>query len=156
MKRVIGLAAGVLLAAGSAQAAAVYSFEEVAGDVVGTLSGTIDTSGAVTEPYFDSDPVLGIGPRRGILFSGSGGPEWNLFLMSGPKTWGDDTEVEATQTTGSLFGMAADVPQTSSVLFLDKSYAGGELSGTIRFAGATFRSLGVTPGPMSIRFRTTL
>jgi hypothetical protein len=123
-----------------AQASIIYVFTETDGNVVGTLSGSVDTTGLtvfsgtkVSAPLFN--------PGTGQLFSGPGGPVAVIFGAFAAQSWGSVGFHVADSTTGDPFAIA------HTNLFLPFGYvSGAALSGTLTFLSATFASLGITPG----------
>ena len=145
--RPLTVAMGFWLMAGVADAAVVYSFAEHAGGVTGTLSGTLDLTGA--EKFFPQGiaaPALVV-PELGALLSG--GPPatvWDIYAAEGPASWGPGTGANATASTGSSVGVFGDVFLGGAYLLLPEGSSGGPLNGSMSFAGATLASLGITPG----------
>lgn len=141
MKKIRALVALLLFAiAGSASAAVIYSFTESAEGVVGVFSGSIDTTGLT----FQSAQLLGNGilPASPGIFAGPVGPcqadfsAFTAFPTFGPGGY------TAGSSTGDVLGVGG-----GDNLCLAVGYVSGQaLSGAIAFAGATFESLGVTPG----------
>lgn len=128
------------LAATDASAAVLFSFVESGGDVVGTLSGSLDLGGAVLlDPAQPSLGDPGLIPAIGGLYNGNAAGDW--YLISGPADFGLGGPAPASSSTGSLFQL------NQAILNLPAGYvSGAPLAGELSFAGATFATLGVTPG----------
>jgi hypothetical protein len=140
-------ATGLFFFATSASASLLWSFEETGGDVVGTMSGSLVTTGLDLISFGKGG--IGIIPSSGILFSGpdgTGSGDGTAFLVSiGTNPFGAGGATFATSTTGDLFAMGGSAG--AFVLVLPANYSSGDaLSGTLTFDSATFASLGVTPG----------
>jgi hypothetical protein len=136
------VAAGALslsLLAGSAPAAVLISFGETGGGVVGTLSGSLDLTGAIfRQVHIPMVPF--VVPELGRVSTGDSPLKpMNSYEAFGP-SFGPGAETLATSTTGSAF--LTDSLGVSVV----EGYAGEALTGTLAFAGATFASLGIVPG----------
>ena len=152
----------LLLVAAPASASVLWEFDQVGSDVVGTFSGSLDLSNA---PFNFSGPQNSLGyiqPYNTSLsgggnVSGAGGTFDSYLLSSGPASFGFGTStIFASSSTGSLFAIQG--PGTSSCcgtpipgkVYVPEGYGlfslSGPLSGTVTFAGATFSSLGITPG----------
>ena len=143
MKSLAAIALGFLACTGTAQAAAVMSFEQVGADVVGTLSGSLDLTGMTSAGlYTAANPY--IDPSQGVFGTGAGGAYQDGYLqqVSGA-AFGAGGPTVATATSGDavfLWGLGTN-------LWLPDGYASGDaLSGTVTFGGSSFTSLGVDPG----------
>lgn len=134
-------ATGILccfLIAGSAQAAVLFSFEETGGDVVGTLSGSLDLEGAT--PFGPSPiPLDVIRPNAGFV-SVSGGAGARYAIL-GPAIFGTGSAV-----FGVGDGDAFSVNGGFQAISVPDGYGGGQLNSTLTFAGTTLALLGITPG----------
>lgn len=83
---------------------------------------------------------MGINPAGG-LFSGPDGSCSEIVGAVAAQSWGPGALTLADSTTGDLFALAF------VIVVLPDGYASGTaLSGTLTFLGATFASLGITPG----------
>jgi hypothetical protein len=142
-----------------APAAVEFVFEEAGGNVVGTLSGSLDLTGATPVGDFSSDKGAVL-PRFGILSLPGDGL---TYAASGPGDFGQGFPIEiASSASGSSFlaqGNLVGVPIGYS--------SGQSLSGTMTFLGASFVSLGIDPGTyaytlqgsndtVTLRFGTTV
>ena len=138
---------GLLVFATSASASLLWSFEESGGNVVGTMSGSLDTSGLTAVSLVKTS--IGINPSTSSLFSGPEGTAWTdgtaFSVDIGTNPFGAGGVTLATSTTGDLFAMGGNLG--GFLLQLPLNYSSGDLlTGTLTFASATFASLGVTPG----------
>jgi hypothetical protein len=132
----------LFISAESARADVLWLFGQTGGHVVGTLSGSLDLTGASPS---------GGGALVGAAIFPSGGTITNSFGSLdnyrgfGPASFGSGTNTFAASVMGSVFGFDGDLSQTD--IFLPSGYmSGSALSGTITFANATFASLGITAG----------
>ena len=138
----VGLLLGV---ARPAQAALILTMEEVAGDVVLSGGGTADLTGLVSGPGL-GEAVLA--PFFGLALLGADPLVQKSVdsypLLNGPAGFGPSLlSTLPTSGSGDRFGIAG----TASRLAVPANYASGDpLSATNMYAGATFASLGVTPG----------
>jgi hypothetical protein len=124
------------LVAAEASAAVGFSFEETGGNVVGTLSGSLDLSGAKLFDTFSAAQGA-ILPRFGLVtFTGAG----VTYEASGPGDFGQGLS-EFTMSSGSPFHVSPDLIGVSSTYISAQT-----LAGTISFLGTDFASLGITPG----------
>jgi hypothetical protein len=64
------------------------------------------------------------------------------YSIDGPESFGDGLLRTATSAAGSLFVIIG----ADTYVGVPQGYAGEALAGTVTFAGATFDSLGITPG----------
>jgi hypothetical protein len=131
----------MLFAAGSARATLMINAIEVGSDVVFTLSGSVDlnsllsTSGGPTS--------LAIYPSAGIVSMGGGNVVFQFLQnLSGPSNFGSGGVSLASSSAGDSFSFLA----FNHYLALPPGSNGLNLSGSMTFSGATFASLGVTPG----------
>lgn len=160
-KKILPLFAGsflLLTTASAADAAMILRLEEVGGDVVVRGSGTINLSGLTLKASLnDYDNIftsiqLYAGPATigdGVVDQWSG--------MTGPSTIGTDDSVfiPADAGAGSLFGVVSDDTSDPGatrlpLLVLPRSYvSGAALSGTTRFLGQSFATMGISPGTLT-------
>lgn len=136
------IAAGALcvsLMAGATQAAVLVAFEETGGDIVGTVSGSLDLTGA-TFITTDVGTVAALAPTL-AGFAGIGTADTYTGL-SGPSTFGTGATVLGTGT-GDVFGINGN----AGAFAVPTGYTSGEsLGGVITFLGTTFSDLGIIPG----------
>jgi len=136
------IAAALTIAAGACPAAAVFSFSEVGADVIGVLSGSLDTTGMNFLPSTVSG--VGIRPSDATLFSGPGGQgslSWPDGLSPAPAFGVGASFISATSSSGDIFVIFQDH------LALPANYiAGTLLTGSLTFGNHSFASLGITPG----------
>ncbi len=139
----LALGAG-LLAAAPAQAAFVFTMQEVAGGVELNGSGTINTA-ALTIGGDNGFGVAGVLPGQGVVRAGDSSldmTEW--FGVTGPASFGPGN---ANLNTTARSGDPIVIVGIGGYLLLHKDYASGsQISNTGLFAGATLALLGVTPG----------
>lgn len=139
------LGAAILLGLGlgvsPAQAAYVITFDQVGSNVVATGSGSLDLTGLNlvgigASPAFMSPSYADIivGPARLTLANTYRG-------IAGPASFGLWAPKSASSGSGDLVGMVA------SELWVPYGYVSGTaLSDSMTFDGASFASLGLTPG----------
>lgn len=118
-----------------------FRLAESGGNVVVTVSGSLNTVG-LTPLFFSACGANGvIQPSFGSICVGAGAT-LNTGL-AGPTTFGLNIRTNASSSTGQSVSMAGD----GGAVGLPAGYTSGSpLSGTATFNGATFASLGVTPG----------
>lgn len=143
MKSLVAGALSLLVCASSAQAAAIMSFQEVGGNVVGTLSGSLNLNGMTFSSGWSSGSNY-VDPVEGLFGTGAPGSNQDGYLdQVAGGVWGTGGATSASSTTGDavfLWGGGGD-------LWLPGGYvSGGALSGTLSFAGASLASLGATLG----------
>ncbi len=150
MKTVMAAALGVAVSAGAADAAAVFSFVETGSGVQGTLTGELDP-GAALPSGFDFTP--GIEPQQGALSTSDfAGPLLEPYAIDGPLSFGTGTFTPGVATGLELaLALAVIIVEDQTqfgppLLLLPEGFSAGPVQATLDFAGATFASLGVTPG----------
>jgi subtilisin-like proprotein convertase family protein len=138
----------------------LIAFEETEDGITGTISGSLDTSNVLTG---GSTGVSAVGPRINppspfISTGSSSGQNFDSYLLAsgtpfGPGEASFDTLTFATSASGDFFSLTSDIPaEGGEFIFLpavwlpDGYISGTQLSATMFFAGATFESLGITPG----------
>lgn len=132
--------------ASRADAAATFTFVEQGGDVVGSLSGSLDIAGLSSV----SDSFGGASIDAGLAFLRSAPAAAVAMLgydVAGPLFLGPGGgDVAASARAGlalNLFGGLIG----GGLLFLDAGYGSGDaMTGSMTFGGADFAALGVTPG----------
>jgi len=125
----------------NAQAALVVDVAETAGDVVFAASGTVDFTGlssfGLTVTQGAITPVSGallVGPSIDAITDGYEG-------VTAPGAFGTGNFILASTGTGETFGFI------STLLLVPQGYASSApIAATSKYAGATFASLGLTPG----------
>jgi len=144
-KLIVGLFAFLSLfaitATQPASASLVFSFVESGGNVIGTLSGTLNLAGMSAIGSGTNNPN-GIIPDLAIISSWAG--SFDAYAVVGPTSFGTGSSyayINATSQTGSTFILEGAFGEA----MLPSSYTGGALSATLTFDGATFASLGITP-----------
>ena len=142
-------AAALALAAGfaaPAEAAFIATMEQVGANVVITGNGSFDTAGltpASPEPPIATAAIV---PSTGLFLLGGGGTN-NPFTGITPlnQAFGSGGETDASSNSGAVLGIANTT--SSEGLYLPNGYVSGtNVSNVTTFLGATFASLGVTPG----------
>lgn len=140
------VALSAALIAAPAQAGVLFAFEEVNGDVVGTLSGSLDVSGVSDTGVFDRFLGEGIAPNLAQVASSGGVTAFvDTFAVMGPASLGSGGPTFASVSSGDAFLLSGGFTD-GIVLALPDGYSGADLSGTLSFAGATLQGLGITPG----------
>ena len=94
---------GFALAGGSASASVLFAFDESGGDVVGTLSGSLDLTGTTPGTYspLSSNEVW---PLNAIIESGvASGSTLDSYTVIGPAGFGLNQNTLASASTGSAF-----------------------------------------------------
>jgi len=147
-----GILAGAFLAlANASHAAIVLSFQQVGADVVETGSGsanltalTFATGAAVGAQVSPSISLATVGPAS---LTGDSA----YIGLSGPSNFGAGGGANASSGSGSIFGLVG----AAGRLLVPAGYVSGTaLSGTSTFSGATFASLGITPGTFTYGWGT--
>jgi hypothetical protein len=136
-------AAALALAGGfaaPAEAAFIFTMEQVSNDVVVNGSGSINTTGQTLVNTFSRGQVEAIVPAL------VGGPSGNFAaetfpFTTGPRNFGTGGLVLPTTTSGDAAGVFANVIDVPSGYV-----SGASLSNTMTFTGETFAGLGVIPG----------
>ena len=152
-KRVTYLASAASLAlaaifASTAQAAYTQTYEEVGGNVVEVGMGTLNTTD-LTDLGSPFSETAAVGPAGGTSISGSitGAPVEFFSGLSDPGPFGPGIQTDANSSSGDIVGVQGANGEPSAFLFTPAGYvSGASLSETMTFDGATFASLGVTPG----------
>jgi PEP-CTERM motif len=137
----MALSAGVVAAPG-AQAAFTATFQEVGSDVVEIGGGALDLtdlslSGGIFTKLF-------VTPNEPSYAAGAPGEQGDIYdgALSGPANWGSGSTTFTKMSSGDLVAL---VPSGGEIIVPD-DYAGGPLSQTSTYLGASFSSLGLTPG----------
>ena len=165
-KKILPLFAGsflLLTTASAADAAMILRLEQVGGDVVVRGSGTINTAGLTpdgtdnTYTNIFTDIQVYAGPAPAVpdghvrFWSGLTGGELTISNS------GDLIEPDHSSSAsfGDLFGIVSQDTRAGinfglPLLVLPQGYLSGDvLSGTTRFSGKTFASMGITPGTLT-------
>lgn len=146
MLRISALATvAVLSLAPAADAAAIFAFEEVGNDVIGTLSGSIDLTGLVAGPGSFGGAYMY--PSAGALSLAPTTPRPNaqVHAVTGPTGYGprDSILYPTSYSAGTPIALAFE----ATLFFLSDDYqSGSPLSGEMFFADSSFALMGVTPG----------
>ena len=148
----VGLGAAVMLTGVAglvvpANAAFIATMDQVGADVVITGSGSFDTIGLTPTSPFISLSTAFVDPSLNALVLGGGGTQ-NAFTGLTPDhaTFGNGAETLASSTSGAVLGIADAAAGFNSLYLPDGYVSGTSVSDLTTFAGATFASLGVTPG----------
>ena len=158
--RTVSLGASALLGLGAVLAPAAQatpytvSLTQLVGKVVATGSGAIDTSGLGSATALNhsshldaSDPFIALGASSTL-----DGYSLASVTVSGPSSFGSGTFTPATSSSGSDAGFnlsyASSVFVNPPDVFVPLNYTSDSSisSGSATWNGATFSSLGVTPG----------
>jgi hypothetical protein len=144
--------AALALAAGQAQAAYVINAVQSGGNVVLTGSGSIDLGSFATVPLLAAtsgfmDPADAFnGGVTGSVVLGSGFADTYGAFGSGP-LFGPGGLAFPSTVTGDLVGVFSSGSIDTFFVFLPAGYQSGHpISSSATFTGATFASLGMTPG----------
>jgi hypothetical protein len=139
--------------AGRADAAATFTFVEQGGNVVGTLSGSLDITGLSSI----GDSVDGASVDSGLAFLRSAPAAATGMLgydVAGPLFFGPGGgNVAASARSGlalNLFGGLIG----GGLLFIESSYSSGDaMTGSMTFAGTGLAGIHVTPGSYTYTLR---
>ncbi len=163
-KKTLPLLAGgflLLTTASAADAAMILRLEEVGGDVVVRGSGSINLIGLTSESTSNtatntfSDMHVYAGPAAE---NNDGHVEFWSGLTGGPATISSTTDVFlplSSASFGDLFGIISNDGSGvggagEALLVLPQGYISGtQLSGTSRFTGQTFTSMGISLGTLT-------
>jgi hypothetical protein len=129
--------------AGTAPAAVLWSFQETSSDVVGSFSGSLDLTGASGAGISNvSQPQMT--PTLATIFSGADFTlQVDLYQIVGPTSFGAGGTTLASSASGASLVLGG----LNGVVGVPIGYSSGTMiGGQIIFAGATFASLGITPG----------
>jgi hypothetical protein len=148
------LLGGLVAAAPQAHATFLATLMEVGSDVVGTGSGTINTSALnFLSPNSDSGfifpvaAVLGLGPAAAITDDVDTYGSFSGPVIFGPSSFGSGTFLNASSGSGDYVEINDLGGPTNIQLNVPHGYVSGTpLSDTSTWLGQTFASLGVTPG----------
>jgi hypothetical protein len=139
--RVLALALGAATATG-AQAAYVTIFDEVGSNVVEVGGGTIDLTDLTRNGGIFTK--LFVAPFAPSYASGAKGEQGDIYegALSGPANWGPGPITFADASSGDLVAL----DPSNAEIVVPHGYSGGALSETSTYLGASFASLGLTPG----------
>lgn len=129
----------------NAQAAFVFTLQQVGSNVVATGAGTINIAALTLENLDSPGDSSNINPAIGFLAAGptSEVPIQEYAGISGPASFGTGGHTSSTTGSGNLVAVYGD----DSMLFVPNGYVSTTvLSDTTTWTGATFSSLGITPG----------
>ena len=137
-------AAAAALTPAAANASVTININEVGLDVLATGSGSLNLNGLQFSSVFGG--ALGI--TSNIAYVGTGlDPRANSYTgLIGPASFGIGSFAAFSSTTGTQLGINGG-NFSSPLVFLPVGYtSGGALSTTATWLGASFVSLGLTPG----------
>lgn len=142
---VLGAAFAAVMASASpppAQAAFIATMKEVAGGVIMTGAGSIKLDG-LTPLGPDRNTGLILPKFSVVSFAPPTGGDTDSYIgINPPPPFGPGDATLASSLIGKII-----VFDTTSHFFVERGYASGDpLAATETFDGATFASLGVTPG----------
>jgi hypothetical protein len=133
-------------------ASAVISFVQQAGGVVATGSGSIDRTDLFPS-FSGNDGFTAVSGLNAYAVIGSIPQEFDSVTFesgaSGPATFGTSTYITASSGSGDKFGIDAanySGPGTARIWLPPTYVSGTALSANDTWTGATFASLGLTPG----------
>jgi hypothetical protein len=136
-----GVAAGAFGYAPRVEAAFIVTMDEVGSDVVAAGTGSIDLKGLTFEE--SGSTAGGIAPFVAIVAPGSGSVDVYRGI-AGPASFGSGG---VSSPASSATGPAVGIVSTAFEFVVPSGYVSGNpLSDGMTFTGATFASLGVTPG----------
>ncbi len=140
------IVATAMLAIVPAKASVLISFQETGGDVVATLSGSMDLTGETID-YTTSTFTFGplISPTAGFFRNSLGTSQsivgYYSVVSNASYPYGSTSNIFATSSSGDFFTLAG------SNIFLSSGYGfGSALNGSMTFVGATLSSLGLNLG----------
>lgn len=127
----------------AANAALIFSIDQVGGNVVSSGAGNLNTAG-LTEP-FNGSPYPQISGSNGIVIVGDTAQVSrysNAFIGSAP-SFSNGTQRIANGASGNTFGILAGL----HFLYLPTDYiSGSALNGTATYSNQTLASLGLIAG----------
>lgn len=136
----------------SSHAAAVITFSQQGGDVVATGSGSIDLID-LQASFSGSSGLTAVSGQNAYAVVGSVTPAFDSVTFytgaSGPANFGTSSNITATTGSGDKFGIDAggySGPGTARIWISPTYINDSALSATDTWTGATFASLGLTPG----------
>jgi PEP-CTERM motif len=141
---IIGVAA---MSSPSAEAAYVFTFEQVGANVIETGAGSLDLTDldtGTTNLSFDAE----VYPKFGRVYSGvftatTGASE---TLPESLITFGPGSFTKPSMTSGDPVGFESGAADLTTLLFPVGYISGAPLSDSSTYLGATISSLGLTPG----------
>jgi hypothetical protein len=147
-RTVLGAAMLLGLSALPASAGYVVDLTEQGGNVVATGSGSFDLTGLTFDTTFPSASADLI-PNLGFVNTGASDNVDGYSGFTGPTSFGSGGVTFASTSTGEsaeIIGTAT-APLGIALLFVPQGYVSNTtLSNTATYNGATFASLGATPG----------
>lgn len=152
-KRTTRLASAAMLALGamaapSAQAAYVITFEQVGSDVVETGSGSLDLTG-LSVGDFGIARDASVAPAKGRVYSGdfTDTNTWfGEFIPASIVGFGPGATTSASATSGGPVGLVSGVADLTYLIFPAGYISNMPLSDSSTYLGATISSLGLAPG----------
>jgi hypothetical protein len=138
---------------GVAKATFIIDFNQVGGNVVGTGSGSLDTSDLGAPFVYISAPV-GVEPDLATFVAGdsvANGYELFFTTIAGPSEFGPGTTTYASSASGDSVVLAAFENEIATPIgYVSEN----PLTDSETFSGQTFASLGLTPGSYTYTFGT--
>jgi hypothetical protein len=144
--RRLWLAAALAIVAGRAEAGFIVTAIETPGGVVFSGGGNLDLNGATLNAMTTDEAA--ISPAAGLLVIGptSFTLDDAYSPLTGPKSFGAGGIVAASSGFGDHVGFSTTF-DPSGVIVVPHGYtSGAPLESSSTYAGATFASLGMTPG----------
>ncbi|WP_137181340.1 hypothetical protein [Roseomonas sp. AR75] len=144
MAAVLAAAGGMW--AGKADAAATFTFVEQGGNVVGTLSGSLDLP--ATSPIGGLTSGALIFPSLAVIVSAeAAGTATNGYDVLGPDAFGPGvTNTIADSRSGLVLHLFGGLVG-GGLLWVEATYVSGDaMTGSMTFTGTDFATMGVTPG----------
>lgn len=137
----------MLVMATSAQSAVVISFTEQGGDVVASMSGTLNLTD-LTSPGTGGQPGF-VRPDAGFLMLAGSSGSFTTYqggIQTPPNSgvFGTGAATLSSSHSGDILGIVS--AGTPSLRVPTGYTSGSSLSGTSIWTGATLSSLGITPG----------
>ena len=132
-----------VLAAPSARAAYVTTFEEIGSNVIEVGGGALDLTDLIRVGGIFTK--LFVTPNGPSYASGTKGDQGDIYEgpLSGPANWGPGVTTFANSSSGDLVALN---PSGAEIIVPDDYEFGDPLSETSTYLGASFASLGLTPG----------
>ncbi len=138
--------AGQARAVGVAYSDFVFTIQEEGGDVVGTGAGNVNLSGLVTagsdDTAFAYMDASGANVAMGSTAVTSG-DAWEGPLNWGPTSFGSGSLISATSSSGNVVALDGG---EETILVPTGYVSGTSLSNSATWSGASYSTLGLTPG----------
>jgi len=123
---------------------------ESGGNVVMSASGSLNINDLTlvnpsAGPFGGGGIGIGSAEFLMVITSGLSGAQYSGFTTT-PSNFGTGGGASSTSASGNIFGVLETVPGTKSLIVPTGYTTGTAISSTQTFSGATFSSLGLTPG----------